>query len=122
MGRTFLIIRLALADLRRRRAEAVMLMIAIMAATTTLSLGLVLHGVTVQPYRQTRAATEGPDVVATAFPYARATPAFPAGLRAVAPLVRAPGVLAHSGPFPVAFLLLCHDIAVLAVPIFKLAE
>lgn len=103
MGRIFLIFRLALADLRRRRAEAVMLLIAIAATTTTLTLGLVLHGVTAQPYAQTRAATDGPDVVATAFPSTRGTPAYPAGLRAVAPLVRAPGVLAHSGPFPVAF-------------------
>jgi putative ABC transport system permease protein len=103
VGKTFLIYRLALADLRRRRAEAVMLLIAIVAATTTLSLGLVLHGVTAQPYRQTRAATKGPDVVAAAFPYASGTPAYPAGLKAVAPLVRAPGVVAHSGPFPVAF-------------------
>jgi putative ABC transport system permease protein len=117
MGRSFLIVRLALADLHRRRAEAVMLLIAITAATTTLSLGLVLHGVTVQPYSQTRAATKGPDVVAAAFPYASGTPAFPAGLRAVATLVRAPGVVAHSGPFPVAFPVLRangHSDAVLA--------
>jgi ABC-type antimicrobial peptide transport system permease subunit len=103
VGRIFLIFRLAFADLRRRRAEAVMLLIAVVAATTTLSLGLVLHGVTAQPYRQTRAATKGPDVVATAFPSASGTPVYPAGLKAVAPLVRDPGVVAHSGPFPVAF-------------------
>ena len=39
-------------------------MLAITAATATLTLGLVLHGVTNKPYQQTRASTKGPDVVA----------------------------------------------------------
>ena len=43
-----------------------LLLLAITAATTTLTLGLALHGVTSQPYQQTRAATAGPDVVAYA--------------------------------------------------------
>lgn len=42
-----------------------LLLIAIAAATTTLTLGLALNGVTSQPYQQTRAATAGPDVVAS---------------------------------------------------------
>ncbi len=37
---------------------------AITAATTTLVLGLALNGVTSHPYQQTRAATNGPDLVA----------------------------------------------------------
>ena len=41
-----------------------LLVLAITAATATLTLGLVLRGVTNQPYLQTRAATKGPDVVA----------------------------------------------------------
>ena len=52
MGRILLIGRLAARDLRRRRAEAVLMLLAITAATATLTLGLVLHGVTSQPYQR----------------------------------------------------------------------
>ena len=45
-----------------------MLLVVIMAATTTLTLGLVLHGETSRPYEQTRVATAGPDVVANIIP------------------------------------------------------
>ena len=41
MGRILLVVRLALRDLQRRRTEAALLLIAILAATTTLTLGLV---------------------------------------------------------------------------------
>jgi hypothetical protein len=64
MGRVVLVCRLAARDLRRHPAEAALLLLAIMAATTTLTLGLVLHGVTSKPYQSTREATAGPDVVA----------------------------------------------------------
>jgi hypothetical protein len=40
------------------------MLLAVTAATATLTLGLVLHGVTSQPYQQTRAATRGPDELA----------------------------------------------------------
>jgi ABC-type antimicrobial peptide transport system permease subunit len=103
MGRVLLIVRLAARDLRRRRGEAVMLLIVIMAATSSLALGLVLHGVTAQPYQQTRQATAGPDVVATAFPVKSGPAADPAGLHDMAPLARASGFVGYSGPFPVAF-------------------
>src|SRR5580698_6241376 len=63
MGRLRLICRLAVRDLRRRRVEALLLLVAFTAATTTLALGLALNGVTNQPYLQTRNATAGPDVV-----------------------------------------------------------
>ncbi|MGI8447210.1 MAG: FtsX-like permease family protein, partial [Streptosporangiaceae bacterium] len=56
--------RLAARDLRHRPAQAILLLLAITAATATLTLGLALHGVTSQPYQRTRAATNGPDVVA----------------------------------------------------------
>jgi len=49
MGRTLLGCCLAAKDLRRRHGEAAMLL-AIITATTTLTLGLTLHGVTSQPY------------------------------------------------------------------------
>ena len=55
-------------DLRRRRIETALLLLAIMAATTTLTLGLVLHEAASDPYQSTREATNGPDVVASASP------------------------------------------------------
>jgi putative ABC transport system permease protein len=51
MGRLLLVCRLAARDLRRRPGEAALLLLAITAATATLTLGLVLHGVTDKPYR-----------------------------------------------------------------------
>jgi hypothetical protein len=65
MGRLFLVCRLAARDLQRCRGEAVMLLIALTAALTALTLGLVLRGVTSQPYQTTREATADPDVLAT---------------------------------------------------------
>src|SRR5215217_982419 len=54
MGRVQLVYRLAARDLRRRPAEAALLLLAMTAATTTLTLGLVLHGVISRPYQTTR--------------------------------------------------------------------
>src|SRR5918994_1023730 len=67
MGRFLLVGRLAARDLRRRPAEAALLLLAITAATTTLTLGLVLRDVASDPYQRTREATAGADVVAAAF-------------------------------------------------------
>ena len=64
MGKIVLVGRLAARDLRHHPAQAVLLLLAITAATAVLTLGLALHGVTSHPYQQTRAATRGPDVVA----------------------------------------------------------
>ena len=64
MSRILLVGRLVARDLRHRPGQAVLMLLAITAATATLTLGLVLHGVTSQPYQQTRAATNGPDEVA----------------------------------------------------------
>lgn len=98
MGRLALIARLAARDLRHRPSEALLLLLAITAAATTLTLGLVLHGVTSGPYQRTRAATAGPDLVAGVYPGANAgQPAVPANL---IPLEKAPGVIAYSGPYP----------------------
>lgn len=93
MGRILLVIRLAMRDLRRRRTEAALLLIAILAATTTLTLGLVLRDAASDPYQSTRAATKGPDVVVTV--------GRSAGLAELGKLAAAPGVTAHSGPYPV---------------------
>jgi ABC-type lipoprotein release transport system permease subunit len=99
VGRPRLLGRLIARNLRRRPAEAALLLLAIMAATTTLTLGLVLHGVTNDPYRSTRDATAGPDVVASVAgdPWME-QPADLAGLEALAD---APGVIDRSGPYPV---------------------
>jgi ABC-type lipoprotein release transport system permease subunit len=93
MGRILLVGRLAVRDLRRRRIEAALLLLALMAATTTLTLGLVLRDAASDPYQSTREATNGPDVVANV-----SRPAKLSGLR---DLAGAPGVVGHSGPYPV---------------------
>jgi putative ABC transport system permease protein len=101
MGRILLIGRLAVRDLRRHSAEAALLLLAMAAATTTLALALALHGVTSQPYQQTRVATAGPDVVAqlSGPGPGNAGPQLSAQVNALA---HAPGVTGHSGPYPVA--------------------
>jgi putative ABC transport system permease protein len=98
MGRLLLISRLAARDLRRRPAEAALLLVAIMAAATTLTLGLVLHGVTDEPYKSTREATAGPDVVASVTGDAFLDQ--PADRTALTALTDAPGVTDSSGPYP----------------------
>jgi ABC-type lipoprotein release transport system permease subunit len=97
MGRVLLVVRLAARDLRRRPAEAALLLLAITTTTTVLTLGLVLHGVTSEPYERTREATAGPDVVASVASF-EGMAADLAGLKALAD---APGVVGHSGPYPV---------------------
>jgi ABC-type lipoprotein release transport system permease subunit len=101
MGRLLLISRLAARDLRRRPAEAALLLLAIAATTTTLTLGLVLHGVTSGAYESTRKATAGPDVVASVAPVPRRYGGQPADLAGLKGLANAPGVVGHSGPYPV---------------------
>jgi putative ABC transport system permease protein len=91
MGRAFLVYRLAVRDLRHHAAQAVLLVVAIAAATATLTMALSMNGVTSQPYSATKAATDGPDVVA----YLTSTGQAKA-------LVHAPGVASSSGPYPVA--------------------
>jgi putative ABC transport system permease protein len=124
MSKIRLIGRLVGRDLRRRPGPAVLLVLAITAATATLTLGLVLDGVTNQPYLQTRAATNGPDVVAqiTGSGPTRSVSVPPPGHRGhrhlpppgsaqvgqaqiaaeVRTLTHEPGVSGHSGPYPVA--------------------
>jgi putative ABC transport system permease protein len=104
-GQVVLISRLAARDLRRRPVEALMVFLVIAAAATTLTVAFALSGVTNKPYQQTRLATAGPDVIAikgggpgSAQPVRSAQPA-----AAAASLAKAPGVIAHSGPYPTAF-------------------
>ncbi|MFK0247798.1 FtsX-like permease family protein [Amycolatopsis azurea] len=97
-ARLLLVFRLLVRDLRRRPAETALLLVAIIAATGTLTVGLALGDVSSRAYEQTRAAAAGPDVVAR--PLSTGADA----LADLEPLKTAPGVTGHSGPFPVAFL------------------
>ena len=111
-----LIGRLAGRDLRHRPSQAVLLLLAIGAATTVLALALALYGVTRQPYQQTRAETLGPDVVAaysgetmTAAPGSQGSgphAAEPNLLAEAKALSEAAGVRSYAGPYPVASVIL----------------
>ena len=105
MGRMLLLGRLVSRDLRHRPGEAAMLLLALMAATATLTLGLVLHGVTSDPYGQTRTATAGPDVIANGATNKKGETT-PAALGQLQALTQAAGVAGHSGPFPATVALL----------------
>ncbi len=108
MGKLLLIGRLVGRDLRFRPAQAVLLLLAITAATTVLSLALALYGVTQHPFQQTRAATRGPDVVAllggplTTQAGPQGGPATPSVHAEFSALISEPGVTGHGGPYPVA--------------------
>jgi putative ABC transport system permease protein len=105
-GQAVLISRLAARDLRRRPVEALMVLLVIAAAATTLTVAFALSGVTNQPYQQTRLATAGPDVIAIegGGGPGPAQPVSSAQLAATAAsLSTAPGVTAHSGPYPTAY-------------------
>jgi putative ABC transport system permease protein len=118
MGKLFIVSRLVARDLRYRKAQAVLMMLAITAATTVLSLALALHGVTSKPYQHTRAATRGPDVVAQVggpagsahipghAPQNIGIPPRRQVLAEISSLVSAPGVTGHAGPYPVASVVL----------------
>ncbi len=122
MGQVLLVWRLAVKDIRHRPAQAILLLLAIAAGTATLALGLALQGTTDNPYARTRAATNGPDIVTSLLPDgstapAPATTARPGGpggpsgpgtpdVGGLVSLEHAPGVSAHSGPFPVTWTLL----------------
>src|ERR1700728_1156604 len=89
MGHIVLICRLPARDTRRHLAQAILLLIAVSATTTVLTMGLALSGVTSHPYQQTRAATNGPDIVATLQDPGQAQA-----------LIHASGVTRSSGPSP----------------------
>ena len=96
MGRILLVCRLAMRDLRRRPAEAALLLLTLTSATAMLTLGLVLQGVVSQPFQGTREATSGPDVMASVAPVEDE----PADIASLEALADEPGVAAHSGPYP----------------------
>jgi hypothetical protein len=119
VGTAFLVCRLAVKDIRYRPVQAILLLLAIAAGTATLTLGLALRGTTDDPYARTRAATNGPDVVAAVLPNGAngdgpPTTAHPGGpgpggsadASGLVALAHDRGVAAHSGPFPVTWTLL----------------
>ncbi|GAA4190748.1 hypothetical protein GCM10023074_07920 [Microbispora amethystogenes] len=97
MGSFVLVVRLVLADVRRHRAQAAMLLLAVTVATATMALGLSLRGVSEALYEQTRAATAGPDVVALSGDTG------PAVTSALASLADDPEVIAHHGPYRIVY-------------------
>lgn len=116
MGELLAIYRLAVRDIRHRSAQAILLLLAIAAGAATLTLGLSLQGTASNPYARTRAATNGPDAVATLFPGGSNAPgpdatSKPGGggsagggsldIAALTSLEHTSGVVAYSGPFPV---------------------
>ncbi|MGH3472071.1 MAG: FtsX-like permease family protein [Nocardioidaceae bacterium] len=108
MGKVVLVGRLAFKDLRRHLSEAVLLFLVIAATAATLTLGLILHGESTNPYLSTRAATAGPDVVANLTPSFAANGAVSANAdpARLAPLEHAQGVTTYSGPYPATFAVL----------------
>lgn len=64
MGRLLLIWRLITRDLRRRPGEAVMFLLAVTAATASLTLGMATDNAVFGGYMKTREATAGPDITA----------------------------------------------------------
>jgi len=96
MGPVVLVWRLAGHDLRRRLTQSVLLLLVIAAATTTLALAFALDGTSSTPWSTTRAATAGPDVMAQTYP------AKHPALDELTTLTRADGVVATSGPYPMA--------------------
>ncbi|MEU1734149.1 FtsX-like permease family protein [Streptosporangium sp. NPDC020145] len=89
--------RLVLADLRRHRVQAAMLLLAVTVATATMALGLSLREVSDALYEQTQEASAGPDVVALSGETG------PEVTSALTSLAEAPEVVAHHGPYRIVY-------------------
>ncbi len=102
MRRLHLIGRLAARDARRHPAQSVLLLVVMTASMAILALGLMLHGLTNQPYQQTRTATAGPDIVLSFL-----NGPHDAGLRVehaeFLHTFHVRGVISHGGPYPVSW-------------------
>lgn len=89
----------------RHPAQSGLLIVVIAASMAILALGLMLHGLTNQPYQQTRDATAGPDLVLSFLN----TPPLPKDARAntaraeLRRAFHARGVVGHDGPYPVSW-------------------
>jgi putative ABC transport system permease protein len=89
-----LLVRLAARDLRNRPGTGLLVLVALLAATTSMTLALVVRGASERPWGETFAMTVGPHVVATSFDADDATK------QAMTELPAAPEVVAHAGPYP----------------------
>ncbi|MEU0449230.1 FtsX-like permease family protein [Streptomyces tendae] len=92
MGRLLLIWRLIARDLRRSPGEAVVFLVAVTAATASLTLGMATDNAVAAGYLKTREATAGPDIVAVT------TDPDPAAL--ARRIARAPGTDTVADPVP----------------------
>ncbi|MET9310240.1 FtsX-like permease family protein [Kribbella sp. NPDC003505] len=97
MGGVVLVVRLVLADLRRHKAHAAMVVLAVTAASATLALGLSLYNASQSLYVQTRAATAGPDLVVLA------PDTGPASTAALSALATEADVVDHNGPYDIVY-------------------
>jgi putative ABC transport system permease protein len=110
VGQLLLVVRLTVADVRRHRVQAAMLVVSFTVATAMLSLGGALQGATERLYLQTRTATAGPDLVAVTPGHDRVVTAF------LTSLLSRPEVVAHAGPYRQYFTtLMAHGATVSAV-------
>ena len=87
--------RLAARDLRQRPGTGLLLFVALVAASTTFTLALVVRGSAEKPWDHTFALTAGPHIVATTFD------ADAESDEAMSDLAAAPGVTARAGPYQV---------------------
>jgi putative ABC transport system permease protein len=93
VGPLRLALRLAAADLRHRPGTGLLMLVALLAATTTMTLAIVVRDCAERPWDNTFAATNGPHAVITTY---RADAATDAAMVAIA---ADPQVSARSGPF-----------------------
>ena len=100
MGRSLLIWRLVVGDIKHRPVQSLLLMVMIVTTTTTLSLGSALRHASQNPFARTRVVTKGPDYVAETGPAPGSARPSPSQF---APLIHDRWVTATAGPFPVAF-------------------
>lgn len=101
MSKLFLAARLIVGDLRRHPLQAVLLILAITAAAATLSVGLAASFVNNNPFNDTRAVTNGPDIVAYTTGIGSPSDSR-SGLKVIESWSELPGVAAHSPIYPVA--------------------
>lgn len=104
-GRLLLVWRLAARDVARHRVESLLAFFVLATSAAALTVAFALSGVANRPYEQTRAATAGPDVIADVFSdvpgsgASTSTSSSAGTATALAAVIHAPGVRAHSGPY-----------------------
>ena len=92
--------------MRRHAIQTALLLLAVVVSSATLTLGLVLHGTTTEPFAATRSATAGPDVVANVLPGPHRPLSAGRVTRPLRAVAAAPAVSTAVGPFPVTWAML----------------